>query len=66
MEVHKNSQNVFPDQNIKPSLEMLKCWNVERDMCKCFIRGLKPEIRQRIASNLSVQETVADANRKRT
>jgi len=58
MKVHKNSQNVFPDQNIKPSLE--------RNMCKCFIRGLKPEIGQRITSNLSVQETVADANRKRT
>jgi len=32
-------------------------------MCKCFIRGLKSEIEQRIARNLSVQETVADALR---
>ncbi|KYQ60543.1 DNA-binding protein HEXBP [Trachymyrmex zeteki] len=32
-------------------------------MCKCFIRGLKPEIEQRIAKNLGVQETVADALR---
>ena len=30
-------------------------------MCKCFIRGLKPEIEQRIARNLEVQETVTDA-----
>ena len=35
-------------------------------MCKCFIRGLKPEIEQRITRNLGVQETVADALRKRT
>jgi len=32
-------------------------------MCKCFIRGLKPEIEQRITRNLGVQETVADALR---
>ena len=32
-------------------------------MCKCFIRGLKPEIEQRITRNLSVQDTVADALR---
>ena len=32
-------------------------------MCKCFIRGLKPEIEQRIARNLGVQDTVADALR---
>ncbi|KYN09795.1 hypothetical protein ALC57_18088, partial [Trachymyrmex cornetzi] len=55
MEAHKNSENVSPDQNIKSSLE--------KDMCKCFIRGLKPEIEQRIARNWSVQETVADALR---
>jgi len=29
-------------------------------MCKCFIRGLKPEIEQRIARNLGVQEMVAN------
>lgn len=44
-----------PDQNIKASLE--------RDMSKYFIRGLKPEIKQRIARDLSVQETVSDALR---
>jgi len=32
-------------------------------MCKCFIRGLKPEIEQRITRNLGIQETVADALR---
>ncbi|KYN29284.1 hypothetical protein ALC57_01287 [Trachymyrmex cornetzi] len=32
-------------------------------MCKCFIRGLTPEIEQRIARNLNVHETVADALR---
>ncbi|KYN11027.1 Cellular nucleic acid-binding protein like protein [Trachymyrmex cornetzi] len=37
--------------------------SLEKDMCKCFIRGLKSEIEQRIARNLGVQETVADALR---
>ncbi|KYQ52696.1 hypothetical protein ALC60_08178 [Trachymyrmex zeteki] len=55
MEAHKTSGNALSDQNIKSSLE--------KDMCKCFIRGLKPEIEQRIARNLDVQETVADALR---
>ncbi|KYN20700.1 hypothetical protein ALC57_06943 [Trachymyrmex cornetzi] len=32
-------------------------------MCKCFIRGLTPEIEQRIARNLNIHETVADALR---
>ncbi|XP_011869896.1 PREDICTED: cellular nucleic acid-binding protein homolog [Vollenhovia emeryi] len=32
-------------------------------MCKCFIRGLKPDIEQRIARDLDVQATVADALR---
>jgi len=32
-------------------------------MCKCFIRGLKPEIEQRITRNLGVQETVDDVLR---
>ena len=43
------------DQNVKVSLE--------KDMCKCFIRGLKSEIEHRIARNLDVQETVSDALR---
>lgn len=55
LEAYKNTGNTLPNQNIKGSLE--------RDMCKCFIRGLKPEIEQRIARNLDVQETVADALR---
>ena len=55
LEAHKNSGNALPGQNIKASLE--------KDMCKCFIRGLKPEIEQRIARNLDVQATVADALR---
>ena len=45
----------LPDQNIKGSLE--------RDMSKCFIRGLKPEIEQRIARNLDVKATITDALR---
>ncbi|KAL6252034.1 hypothetical protein P5V15_015015 [Pogonomyrmex californicus] len=32
-------------------------------MCKCFIRGLNPEIEQRVARNLDVKGTVADALR---
>ncbi|KAG5314864.1 POL2 protein, partial [Pseudoatta argentina] len=32
-------------------------------MCKCFIRGLKSKIEQRITRNLGVQETIADALR---
>jgi len=55
LEAYKISGNTLPSQNIKVSLE--------RDMCKCFIRGLKPEIEQRITRNLGVQETVADALR---
>ena len=35
MEAHKISGNALSDQSIKTSLE--------KDMCKCFIRGLKPE-----------------------
>lgn len=53
LEAHKNSANA--NQDIKEPLE--------KDMCKCFIRGLKPEIEQRVARNLNVQETVADALR---
>ena len=55
LEAHTNSGNVLPGQNIKASLE--------RDMCKCFIRGLKPAIEQRVTRNLDVQATVADALR---
>lgn len=55
LEAHKNSGNALPSQSIKTSLE--------KDMCKCFIRGLKPEIEQRIARDLDVQATVADALR---
>ncbi|KYQ60768.1 hypothetical protein ALC60_00172, partial [Trachymyrmex zeteki] len=55
LKAHKYLGNFLPNQNIKPPLE--------KDMCKCFIRGLKPEIEQRIARNLNVQETVADALR---
>lgn len=53
MEAHKISGSSLPERDIKTSLE--------KDMCKCFIRGLKPEIEQRIARDLGVQETVADA-----
>ena len=55
LKAHKDSGSFLPNQDIKPSLE--------KDMSKCFIRGLKPEIEQRIARNLNVQETVADALR---
>ena len=55
LEAYKSSGHVLPDENLKTS--------VERDMCKCFIRGLKPEIEQRIERELDVQETVADALR---
>jgi len=56
LEAYKISGNTLFSQNVKVSLE--------KDMCKCFIRGLKPEIEQRITRNLGVQETVADALRK--
>ena len=49
------SSGAPPDQSIKTSLE--------KDMCKCFIRGLKPAIEQRINRELNVHETVADALR---
>ncbi|KMQ85713.1 hypothetical protein RF55_15566, partial [Lasius niger] len=55
LEVMRSSGHALPDQNIKAYLE--------KDMCKCFIRGLKPEIEQQIARNLDVQDTVADALR---
>jgi len=52
LEAYKISENTLPIQNIKAVLE--------KDMCKCFIKELKPEIEQR---NLGMQETVADALR---
>ena len=55
LEAYRNSGHGLPDESIRQSLE--------KDMCKCFIRGLKPDIEQRIARNLGVQETVADALR---
>ncbi|KYN05109.1 hypothetical protein ALC62_04004 [Cyphomyrmex costatus] len=55
LESYKNSRNDPADQSIKAALE--------KDMCKYFIRGLKPEIEQRIARNLGVTETVVDALR---
>ena len=51
LKAHKDSGNNLPNQDIKSSLK--------KDMSKCFIRGLKSEIEQRIARNLNVQETVA-------
>ncbi|KMQ83303.1 hypothetical protein RF55_20394 [Lasius niger] len=55
LEAYRSSGHTAPDQNIKTSLE--------RDMCKCFFRGLKPDIEQRIEKELDVNETVADALR---
>ena len=55
LEAYKAQGNNPVDPTVKTSLE--------NDMSKCFIRGLKPEIEQRIARNLNVQETVADALR---
>ncbi|XP_025267027.1 uncharacterized protein LOC112638849 [Camponotus floridanus] len=55
LEAYRSTSRSLPDQNIKASLE--------GDMCKCFIRGLKPEIEQRIARDLDVHGTVADALR---
>jgi len=52
LEAYKFSGNILLGQNIKASLE--------KDMCKCFTRGLKPEIEQKIARDLDVQGTVTD------
>ncbi|KAL0128585.1 hypothetical protein PUN28_003740 [Cardiocondyla obscurior] len=35
--------------------------SLEKDVCKCFIRGLKSEIEQRVKRDLGVHETVTDA-----
>ena len=43
MEIHKISGN-FSNQSIKSSLE--------KDICKCFIRRLKPEIEQKIEQKI--------------
>ena len=55
LETYRNPSTSTVDQIVKISLE--------KDMCKCFIRGLKPELEQRIARDLDVQGTVADALR---
>lgn len=55
LEAHKNSGNIASSETVKAS--------IEKDMCKCFIRGLKPEIEQRVKRDLDVQGTVADALR---
>lgn len=54
-EAYRSSEHALTDHDVRASLE--------KDMCKCFIRGLKPEIEQRIARNLDVQATVTDALR---
>lgn len=54
-EAYRTSGHALGEQTITASLE--------KDMCKCFIRGLKPEIEQRVDRNLDVQGTVADALR---
>jgi len=48
----------MPFQNIKASLE--------KEMCKCFIRELKPEIEQRVVRNLNAQKSITDALRIET
>ncbi|EZA54865.1 hypothetical protein X777_05497, partial [Ooceraea biroi] len=55
LEAYRSSGSLQSDPNVKISLE--------KDMAKCFIRGLKPEIEQRIARDLDVQATIADALR---
>lgn len=54
-EAYRMSGHALGEQAITASLE--------KDMCKCFIRGLKSEIEQRVDRNLDVQGTVADALR---
>ena len=55
LEAYKGSGSSALDPSVKAS--------IEKDMNKCFIRGLKPEIEQRIVRNLDVNDTVADALR---
>ncbi|XP_020292805.1 nucleolin-like [Pseudomyrmex gracilis] len=47
LEAYQGADDSSRIQNIKTDLK--------KDMCKCFIRGLKPEIEQRISRNLDVQ-----------
>lgn len=37
--------------------------SLERNMCECFIGGLKPEIEQRISKNLNIEDTISDVLR---
>jgi len=53
LKAHKEIRKFSPYQDIKLPLE--------KDMYKCFIRGLKSEIEQKISRN--IQEIVADALR---
>ncbi|EZA55730.1 hypothetical protein X777_04170 [Ooceraea biroi] len=46
LEAYRSSGSLQSDPNVKISLE--------KDMAKCFIRELKPEIEQRIARDLDV------------
>jgi len=55
LEAYRSSGHTLSGQDIRTT--------IEKDMCKCFIRGLKPEIEQRIARNLDVKATVTDALR---
>lgn len=55
LEAYRSSGYGVPGQDTRQT--------IEKDMCKCFIRGLKPEIEQRIARDLDVKATVADALR---
>lgn len=55
LETYKTTEGPAIDLNIKQT--------IENDMNRCFIRGLKPEIEQRITRNLNVHETVTDALR---
>lgn len=55
LEAYKVSVHSQVNSGIKES--------VEKDMAKCFIRGLKPEIEQRITRDLDVEGTITDALR---
>lgn len=55
LEAYKTSGHMPIDSGFRTSLE--------KDMAKCFIRGLKPEIEQRIIRDLDIYATIADALR---
>lgn len=55
LEEHRRSNDGTTDRNYKTVLE--------KDICKCFIRGLRSEIEQRVAKDLDVINTVNDALR---